>query len=125
LQVAQLLSLYNLMPVEIRALDPGRNSSILRYGDFDLQGPYFPGRFKGDRVTLYIRPELLSVSPRDGRPGVNQLPFMLERAAERARSIRLEFNGGISALADPREFERHKHNKEWLVEFPAAFLKVL
>ena len=125
LKVAELLSLYNLLPVEIRALDPGRNSSVLRFGEFDLQGPYFPGRFKGDQVTLFIRPELLSAVPRDGKPGTNQIPFTLERAAERARSIRLEFAGGVAAMADPREFDRHKHNKEWLVEFPAAFLKVL
>ena len=125
LKVAELLSLYNLMPVEIRALDPSRNSSVLRYGEFDLHGPYFPGRFRGDRVTLYIRPELLTAVPRDGKPGANQIPVTLERAAERARSVRIEFSGGLAAMADPKEFERHKHNKEWLVEFPAAFLKVL
>ena len=125
LKVAQLLSLYNLLPVEIRALDPSRNSSILRFGDFDLHGPYFPGRFRGDHVTLYIRPEVLTAIPRDGKPGVNQLPATLERAVERARSIRMEFSGGLAAMVDPREFDRHKHNKEWLVELPAAFLRVL
>ena len=91
----------------------------------DLQGPYFPGRFRGDRVTLYIRPEMLTAIPRDGKPGANQLPATLERAVERARSIRMEFTGGLTAMADPREFDRHKHNKEWLVELPAAFLRVL
>jgi molybdate transport system ATP-binding protein len=125
LRVAELLSLYNLMPVEIRALDPSRNSSVLRFGEFDIEGPYFPGRFRGDRVTLYVRTELLTATPRDGKPGPNQIPVMLERTAERARSVRMEFSGGLTAMADPREFERHKHNKEWLVEFPAAFLKVL
>ena len=40
--VARLLGLYNLLPVEIRSLDPGRNSSRLRYQDFELTGPYFP-----------------------------------------------------------------------------------
>ena len=125
LKVAELLSLYNLLPVEIRALDPGRNSSVLRLGDFDLHGPYFPGRFRGDHVTLYIRPEQLVATPRDGKPGANQIPATLERAAEHARSVRMEFAGGLTAVAEPREFERHKHNKEWLVEFPAALLKVL
>ncbi len=125
LKVAELLSLYNLLPVEIRALDPSRNTSVLRFGEFDLHGPYFPGRFRGDRVTLYIRPEMLTAIPRDGKPGANQLPATLERAVERARSIRMEFTGGLAAMADPREFERHKHNKEWLVELPAAFLRVL
>ncbi len=125
LAVAQLLALYNLLPVEIRALDPGRNSSVLRFGEFDLHGPYFPGRLLGDRVTLYIRPELLTAAPRDGKLGVNQIPAALERAGERARTVRMEFAGGWAAMADPREYERHKHNKDWVVEFPAGALKVL
>ena len=84
-----------------------------------------PDLLRGDRVTLFIRPELLTAVPRDGKPGVNQIPVTLERAAERARSVRIEFSGGLAAMADPKEFDRHKHNKEWMVEFPAAFLKVL
>ena len=40
--VARLLGLYNLLPVEIRSLDPGRNTSRLRYQEFELTGPYFP-----------------------------------------------------------------------------------
>lgn len=125
LAVAELLALYNLLPVEIRALDPSRNSSVLRFGEFDLHGPYFPGRLRGDRVTLYIRPELLTATPRDGKPGANQIPVTLERAAERARTIRMEFAEGLAAVADPRQFERHKNSKEWLVEFPPDLLKVL
>src|ERR1700686_2596158 len=41
--VARLLGVYNLLAVEIRALDPGRNSSRLRYDEFEIGGPYFPG----------------------------------------------------------------------------------
>ena len=41
IEVARLLGLYNLLPVEIRALDPGRNSSRLRYQEFDLAGRTF------------------------------------------------------------------------------------
>ncbi len=81
--VARLLGLYNLLPVEIRGLDPGRNMSRLRYQDFELSGPYFPGRLIGDRVWLCIRPDLLSVAPRNGRPGTNQMPATLLRVVEK------------------------------------------
>ena len=40
--VARLMGIYNVLPVEIRSLDPGRNTSRLRYQDFELAGPYFP-----------------------------------------------------------------------------------
>jgi len=125
LDVAELLALYNLLPVEIRTLDPSRKESMVRFGDFDLHGPYFPGRLRGDRVTLYIRPELLTATPRDGKPAANQVPVTLERAVERARTVRLEFSEGLAAVCDPRTYERHKHNKEWVVEFPASYLRVL
>src|SRR6202012_920327 len=51
-EVARLFGLYNLLPVEIRALDPGRNSSRLRYLDIDLQGQYIPGHLIGDRLWV-------------------------------------------------------------------------
>jgi len=72
-EVARLLGTYNLLPVEITALDPVRKTSRLRVGAHELHGPYFPGRLRGDRVTLCVRPEELVASPADGKPGPNQL----------------------------------------------------
>lgn len=125
LEVARLLGRYNLLPVQIKSLDPGRDSCVLRYGEFDLTGPYLPGRFIGDNVTLFIRPEQLTAAPRDGRPGPNQVPATLERIGERPESVRLEFSGGIVAVVPRAEFERNRHNREWVVEFPAQWLRVL
>ena len=50
--IARLLGIYNLLPAEILALDPGRNTSRLRVGEWEINGVYFPGQLKGDRVTL-------------------------------------------------------------------------
>ncbi|MEZ5356412.1 MAG: ATP-binding cassette domain-containing protein [Bryobacteraceae bacterium] len=125
--IARLLGRYNLLPVEIRALDPGRNTSTLRLGETDLHGPYFPGHFKGDRVILYVRPELLTARPRDGRLGANQCPATLERISERPESVRLDFAGGIGVVMPRLDFERYKssNSKEWVVEFPGVLLRVL
>src|SRR5580700_10594832 len=54
--VARLLGTFNLLAGEIRALDPGRNTSRVQIGEFELDGPYFPGHLKGDRVTVCVRP---------------------------------------------------------------------
>lgn len=123
--VARLMGLYNLLPVEIRALDPGRNASRLRYDDFELSGPYFPGRLIGDRVWLCIRPDLLSVAPKNGRPGMNQMPAKLLRVVERPDRVRLEFAGEIAVDVDLVEFEKFGSVKDWVVEFPQIGLRIL
>jgi molybdate transport system ATP-binding protein len=125
IEVARLVGAFNLIPCEIRALDPGRNTSKVQLGEFELDGPYFPGRFKGDRVTMCVRPESLVVSARLGRPGPNQIPAELKRAVEKAQFVRLEFEGGIVADMGRAEFERQRNNKDWFIEFPPNTLRVL
>jgi hypothetical protein len=43
----------------------------------------------------------------------------------RARFVRLEFSGGISADVSREEFARRKDDKQWQVEFPPGALRVL
>jgi molybdate transport system ATP-binding protein len=125
-EAARLLGIRNLFPVEIVALDPGRNTSRLRLESFDLTGPYFPGRLLGDRVWLCVQPGELRVGPHDGsKPQSNQVAARLERALEMPRSVRLEFSGAIVADIARPDFELQKDNKEWLVEFPPQALRVL
>jgi molybdate transport system ATP-binding protein len=125
IDVARLLGAFNLVPGEIRALDPGRNTSRVQIGDFEVDGPYFPGRLKGDRVTICVRPEQLSVSARNGKPGPNQMPANLERAVERPQWVRLEFSGGIAVDLPRADYERQRDNREWLIEFPPSALRAL
>jgi len=126
---ARLLGIRNLFSAEIVALDPGRNTSRLRLEDFELTGPYFPGRLRGDRVWLCVEPGQLRATPHDGlKPAANRVAARLERASEMPRAVRLEFAGGIVAEVARPEFEAHKgiaDNKEWLVEFPPDALRVL
>ena len=51
-EVARLLGHYNLIAAKILALDPGRNTSRVRAGEFDIAGPYYPGHLLGDRVSV-------------------------------------------------------------------------
>lgn len=123
--VARLLGVFNLLTGEIRALDPGRNSSRVQVGEFELGGPYFPGKLKGDRVTVCVRPEEIKASARNGKPGANQIPAELKRAIEKPQWIRLEFSGGIFVDMPRPEYQRQRDNKEWVVEFPVESLRVL
>jgi len=122
--VARLLGLYNLLPVEIRLLDPGRNSSRLRYREFELNGPYFPGRLIGDQVWLFVRPDQLSAVPRNGRPAFNQIPATLLRTVEKPERLRLEFADDI-AVEVPAGAIEYSGVKEWVIEFPSRDLRVL
>jgi ABC-type Fe3+/spermidine/putrescine transport system ATPase subunit len=126
IEVARLLGIMNLFQAEIAALDPGRNTSLLRVRDFELQGSYFPGRLRGDRIWLCARAEELRALPHNGSaPGPNQVPASLLRASERAQAIRLEFAGGISVDVPRHQYDRQKDNKDWLIEFPPQALRVL
>ena len=125
-EVAKLLGISNLFEAEIAALDPGRNTSRLRVRDFDLNGPYFPGRLRGDRVWMCARAEELRAVPHNGsRPGANQVTAKLVRVSERAHAVRLEFEDEIAVDVPREQYDRQKDNKDWLIEFPPQSLRVL
>jgi molybdate transport system ATP-binding protein len=124
-EVARLLGIFNLLEAEIAELDPQRNLSRLRLGEFLLTGPYFPGRLRGDRVWLCVRPDQLGVAAREGKPGPNQMPAQLLRTVETPRAVRLEFSGGVTVELPRTEFDKHKHTKEWLVGFPPQALRLV
>jgi ABC-type sulfate/molybdate transport systems ATPase subunit len=125
LDVARLLGAFNLIAAEIRTLDPGRNRSRVQVGEFEIEGPYFPGHLKGDRVTVCVRPEQLRAFERNGRLGANQVAAELRRVVEKPRGMRLEFSGGILVDLPRAEYDAQRENKEWVIEFPADSLRVL
>jgi molybdate transport system ATP-binding protein len=125
-EVARLLGIANLFEAEITALDPGRNTSRLRFQDQEVTGTYYPGHLLGDRVWLCIRAEELRAVKHNGsRLEPNQVAAKLLRVAEKPQSVRLEFSGDIAVELPRQEFERQKDNKDWLVEFPPGSLRVL
>ena len=53
------------------------------------------------------------------------MPLALIRALEMPHGVRLEFAGDVAVEVPSAEYERQKHNKEWLVSFPQQSLRVL
>lgn len=119
--VARLLGRANILPAEVLALDPGRGLSRLRcqtsLGEpFEIEGPYLPGRFLGDRLMVVIRADAIRVGPR-AKGGI---PMELERTVARLQSVRLEFAGGLTAEVPRADYERYNGNTEWSVEIPSS-----
>jgi ABC-type Fe3+/spermidine/putrescine transport system ATPase subunit len=123
--VARLLGVFNLLPVEILSLDPGRNVSRIRCLEAELTGPYFPGRLIGDRGWIFIQPDALSVAPRNGRPGLNQIPSALLRTVEKPDRVRLEFAGDVAVDVDRSSLQKFGPVREWVIEFPQTGLRIL
>jgi len=121
-ETARLLGIANLFEAEIAALDPGRKTSRLRLSNGELTAAYFPGHFRGDRVTCHVRREDVQVH---GEAGENWLPAELLHRFETPHSVRLEFSGGITAEISRAEWERSKENQSWFVEFPSAAIRVI
>jgi molybdate transport system ATP-binding protein len=125
IEVARMLGAYNLLQAEIIFLDPGNNRSRLRLQDFELEGPYLPGHFRGDRVTLCVRPEELTADPDNSRRDVNLVPLDLKSVSERPHAVRLEFEGRIQVDVSLGLYGQYRHNKKWGVAFPREALRVL
>ena len=119
--VARLLGDFNIYEAEVLALDPARQTSRIRMLGQDWDGPHLRGCFKGDRVTLAVRPEELRVVP---KPGDNRIRAQAIRTSERAQFVRVDFGSGL--IADvPREKWAMQRDEAIWVEIPAGTLRQL
>lgn len=124
-EAARLLGISNVFEAEIVALDPGRHTSRLQVDGFDLTGPYIPGHFRGDRVSIGIYPGDLRVHAGDAPAPLNSVRLRLIKTSMRAQTVRLAFEKGIFADLPLAAYARAKDNKAWQVEFPSEALKIL
>jgi molybdate transport system ATP-binding protein len=123
-EAARLLGIANIFTAEIAGLDPGRKTSRLECAGFELSAPYLPGHFKGDRVTVAIRAEDVRVHSGEMEAGVNFVAGGVARVFERARRVRLEFDGGVVAEIPREQWQKQRDNRSWKVELPPAALRV-
>lgn len=123
--IARLMGIYNLMPAEILALDPGRNSSRLRVGEWEIAGAYYPGHLKGDHVTLCFMPGQVRVEAREGYPRTNTMGLELEHVVTGPDRARLRFAGGIRAEVDRAAWEPIAKARAYAVEIPTAALRII
>ncbi|MBL8239164.1 MAG: ABC transporter ATP-binding protein [Bryobacterales bacterium] len=123
--IARLLGIYNLISGEILALDPGRNTSRLRVGEWEISGVYYPGHMKGSRVTLCVIPSQVRVEPRDGAPRPGTMPMQLQHAVTGPVRVRLVFDDGFRAEVDRADWEAMSRARDFSVEIPPSALRLV
>jgi ABC-type Fe3+/spermidine/putrescine transport system ATPase subunit len=122
-RVARLMGGFNIFDADVIALDPGRQTSRLRLLGQEMDGPHLRGCFRGDKISVCIRPEELRLTD---RPGDNRIRADLQRTVERAQSVRADF--GKELVVDvPRDvwsgFAESGRRTGWWIEVPAASLR--
>jgi molybdate transport system ATP-binding protein len=123
--IARMMGIYNLFTAEILALDPGRNTSRLRIGEWEVNGIYYPGQLKGDRVTVCVMPGQVRVEARPAAPRANTMAWELEDVVAGPDRVRLLFAGGFRAEIGRVEWERLARSREFAVEIPPAALRLI
>ena len=124
-EAARLLGGFTVHEAEVIALDPGRQTSRLRFLGEEIQGPHLRGCFKGDRVAVCTRPEELILRTQAGE---NRIRGDLRHVMEKPQSIRADFGNGL--IVDvPREIwrslEETGRRTGWWIEVPALSLRQL
>ena len=124
--VARLLGYATFLQADILKLNPGEDSSMLRFLDREFRGTYFPGSLIGDRLTLCARPDELRLA--DG-PGENCVAATTSSMEDRPEGVRLRLNvrsqGAVTVDVPRRKWEASKDRKEHYVEFPPKSLRAL
>lgn len=121
---ARFMGLYSLLPSEIRALDPGRNTSRLRLLDQEIGGTYFRGHLIGDRGLACIRQSELTVSATP-TVGENELLLEVRGATAEPRGVRMQLEGGVSALVAASEYESLRGSSRLAVRVPVSAVSFL
>ena len=119
-EIARSLGIYNILPAEIEALDPGRGSSRLRVFEFELEGPYFPGHLIGDRGYVCVPWCEFKVRPQDGRSATNSLVLRVAAQIPSSRGTRLQFEHGLIATVTESEYRHLQGSEQLVVEIPVA-----
>jgi molybdate transport system ATP-binding protein len=126
LEAARFLGLYSLLPAEILALDPGRNTSRLRILDQEIGASYLRGHLIGDRGFACIRQSELTLSPpssSSARGGA--LTLDIKDVNADPRGMRVQFEGGLAAIVAASEFEPLRALTRVAVQIPVAAIHFL
>ena len=97
-EVAKSLGIYNVIPAEIEALDPGRKLSRLRMAGAAWNGCYYPGHLIGDQGFAAFRETALKLSH-----DRNDVALRVEAIKSYSWGVRLELEHGIRALISELE----------------------
>lgn len=95
---ARALGIFNLLPAEILALDPGRNRSTLRVLDQTIETHYLPGHLRGDRGFVCLRQSETEAIPPAAQDGIL---LSVISAEETATGRVFKLAGDVKAIVRP------------------------
>ena len=115
LEIARLLGMYNILPVEIRSLDPSRNRASCGSVNTISEADYYPGHLKGDHVHLLVTPrQLRARAARHSPDDQEQHPCRTRTNGSLPDGVRLEFAGGLQVEVAR---EAYTQAREWTMSF--------
>lgn len=118
--IARLLGTYNVLPAEITALDPQRNTSTLNMLGHSIESAYLPGHLIGDRGFLCIRESELKVFPLQTRPITNQMELSVLSSTPLPGGMRVQLEHGVAVIVSEGEYEALRGSERLRVEIPAS-----
>ena len=96
--IARSLGIYNVLPAQIEALDPGRNTSLLQVLGSSLESVYLPGHFLGDHGFVCFRTSELLLIPNEGKLARNQVALSISEIKPAVQGVQLQLEHGLIAL---------------------------
>ena len=119
-EVARALGVFNLIPAEIKTLDPGKNRSCLKLLGQELQGPYFPGHLIGDHGFFCVRQSEIRVLKAKVDGLVNQINLRVLNARSSTGGVQISFEDGFSAGVSESQYEELQGSSRLWLEVPPA-----
>lgn len=121
---ARFLGLYSLLPAEILALDPGRNTSRLRILGQELRANYFKARLIGDRGLACIRQSEITVAA-ESHADANELMLQVVAAEPDPRGTRIHFEGELQTVVPDSEYQPLRGQAQLAVQIPVSAISFL
>ena len=116
-EIARSLGIYNILPAEITALDPGGKTSTLRVADQEIFGPLLLQRRPGDRGFLCIRESEVTIAA--GQNG-NRLTLRVMGSSASSHGIRVQCEGAFFVMVSETQWEQFRHTGYLQVVLPPA-----
>ena len=113
-----MLEVYNIIPAEISALDPARNTSRLKVLDSSLEGTYLPGHLIGDRGSVCIREHEVKVRTTTHPSQPNQVQLRVQEATPVASGVRIRFADHVCAIVSESDWQELRGEDRLWVEIP-------
>ena len=121
-EIARRLGIYNILPVEITALDPQGRASVLRIANQEIAGPALPDFQPGQRGLLCIRESDILLTTEGDR---NCLTFKIIGSSASPYGVRVECEGLFFITVSQGRWEQLRGSQHLHVLLPPAAVHII